>query len=100
MMFPGLLCKQGDAGSIPVTSTNQLKSNRLSKHLFPMWAILESLGPFIPTYIKDRVAVVCGRAVVSVTPYQRPVRFKGGLPGEQEPSGLRATRKLTLAAAS
>jgi hypothetical protein len=71
------LCKQGVTGSIPVTSTNQSKFNRLREHLLPMWAIFKSPGPFIPTYIKDRVALVRRRAVVSVTPYQREVRFNG-----------------------
>jgi hypothetical protein len=74
--FLRLLCKQGVTGSILFTSTNQLKINRLRKHLVPMWAIFESLGPFIPTYIKDRVCLVRRRALVSVTPYQRAVRFK------------------------
>jgi hypothetical protein len=63
-----MLCKQGVTGSIPVTSTNQLKINRLRKHLLPMSAVFESLGPFIPTHIKDRVALIRRRAVVSVTP--------------------------------
>jgi hypothetical protein len=52
MTFRGLLCKQGVTGSIPVTSTNQLKINRLRKHLLPMWEILERFGPFIPTILR------------------------------------------------
>jgi hypothetical protein len=39
MMFLGLLCKQGVTGSIPVTSTNHLKPDRLTKPCFPISVI-------------------------------------------------------------
>ena len=41
MMFPGLLCKQGVTGSIPVTSTNLLKLNHSGRYHFAALAIFE-----------------------------------------------------------
>ena len=40
MMFLGLLYKQGVTGSIPVTSTNHLKVNRLGRTPFAALAFL------------------------------------------------------------